>query len=199
MTMATLQQRFELTDSMQRPITSAVAVRNTFGSPGAVPAVGAITKNGSPQRPDASVLSAAIPLVFIGRNSAGFWVARDADGRFGGLFLFKRSAVCFADTNSAPTGCAKMFVSHRFELDIENKGNSLVVDLMTARRMMMRRRMPKIATLVGEAIAKLRAFIAQVSRAHAEELEHRQAIESELFGGQYRISSKNDDDLPIVR
>ena len=45
-----------------------------------------------PQRPDPSILSEAIPLFFIGQNRDGFWVARDADGRVGGIFLLKQSA-----------------------------------------------------------------------------------------------------------
>ena len=38
---------------------------------------------------DASVVSDAIPAFFIGRNGEGFWVARDAKGRIGGLFLLR--------------------------------------------------------------------------------------------------------------
>src|SRR5665811_2380665 len=67
-------------------------------------------------------LSEAIPLFFIGRNKDGFWVAREADGRVGGIFVLKRSALLFANTNTQPRGCATMFLSERFELDIENKG-----------------------------------------------------------------------------
>jgi len=37
-----------------------------------------------PRRPDPRVLSASIPLFFIGRNKYGFWVARAAEGRVGG-------------------------------------------------------------------------------------------------------------------
>lgn len=79
-----------------------------------------------PRRPDTSVLSESIPLFFIGRNKGGFWVARDAEGRAGGIFLFKRSALRFAKKNSAPSGCATMLVAERFELDVENQGNLLV-------------------------------------------------------------------------
>ncbi|MGT2502023.1 hypothetical protein ACVOMS_16640 [Bradyrhizobium guangxiense] len=39
---------------------------------------------------DPDVVSAAIPAFFIGRNRAGLWVAREAKGRAGGLFLFER-------------------------------------------------------------------------------------------------------------
>src|ERR1039458_160483 len=63
-----------------------------------------------PQRPDPSILSEAIPLFFIGRNKDGFWVALDADGSVGGIFLLKHSALRFANTNTQPRGCATMFV-----------------------------------------------------------------------------------------
>ena len=91
-----------------------------------------------PQRPDPSILSDAIPLFFIGRNRDGFWVARDADGRVGGIFVLKQSALQFADKNAPPVGCAKMFLSERFELDIENKGNPLVARLGAAKRVFTR-------------------------------------------------------------
>ena len=64
-----------------------------------------------PPRPDPRVLSTSIPLFFIGRNKYGFWVVRAAEGRTGGIFLLKRSALRFAAKNSAPAGCATMFLS----------------------------------------------------------------------------------------
>lgn len=91
-----------------------------------------------PRRPGAHVLSKAIRLFFIGRNRDGLWVARDAEGRVGGLFWRKRSALNFADENTAPVGCAKMFLSQPFELDIENDGNRLVAHLGAAKRMLTR-------------------------------------------------------------
>jgi hypothetical protein len=82
-----------------------------------------------PPRPDPRVLSASIPLFFIGRNTYGFWVARAAEARAGGIFLLKRSALRFAAKNSAPAGCATMFLSERFELDVENQGGVLAAGL----------------------------------------------------------------------
>jgi hypothetical protein len=35
---------------------------------------------------DPGILSESIPAFFIGRNQEGFWVARDARGRIGGIF-----------------------------------------------------------------------------------------------------------------
>jgi hypothetical protein len=75
------------------------------------------------------VLSASIPLFFIGRNKYGFWVVRAAEGRTGGIFLLKRSALRFAAKNSVPAGCATMFLSDRFELDVENRGSMLAAGL----------------------------------------------------------------------
>ncbi len=87
-----------------------------------------------PQRPDARVLSATIPLFFIGRNKNGLWVAREAERRTGGVFLLKRSALRFAKKNSVPVGCATMFLAERFELDVENQGNPLVTWFDAVRR-----------------------------------------------------------------
>ena len=75
---------------------------------------------------DPDVVSAAIPAFFIGRNQIGLWVAREVNGRAGGLFLFKSSAVDFANRQSAPARCALVFPVETFELDIENRGNPLV-------------------------------------------------------------------------
>ena len=81
----------------------------------------------SPFRPlDAGIVSDAIPAFFIGRNSDGFWAARDLKGRIGGLFLLKASAVSFARTQSGPAGCATIFPNDRFELDLKNSGNPLI-------------------------------------------------------------------------
>jgi len=83
-----------------------------------------ITFNTAPFQPlDPGVVSAAIPAFFIGRNKDGFWVARDAKGQIGGIFLLESSALSFARKQSEPVGCATIFPSHRFELDLENRGN----------------------------------------------------------------------------
>lgn len=75
---------------------------------------------------DPDVVSAAIPAFLIGRNQARLWVAREAKGRAGGLFLFRSSAIDFANRRSAPERCALVFPTETFELDIENQGNPLV-------------------------------------------------------------------------
>ncbi|MBR1174980.1 hypothetical protein JQ617_13500 [Bradyrhizobium sp. KB893862 SZCCT0404] len=87
---------------------------------------------------DPEILSAAIPAFFIGRNSAGFWVAREATGRIGGLFLFRSSAVDFANRQSAPARCALVFPTETIELDVENRGNPLMVLAERAMRLLAR-------------------------------------------------------------
>lgn len=87
---------------------------------------------------DPDVVSASIPAFFIGRNKAGLWVAREACGRVGGMFLFKSSAVDFANRQSAPARCALVFPAETFELEIENRGNPLIVLVEGAKRLLSR-------------------------------------------------------------
>ena len=97
---------------------------------------------------DPAILNEAIPAFFIGRNKEGFWVARDASGRIGGIFLLENSALSFAKRNSRPAGCATIFSSERIELDLENKGNPLVAHLGSLLRLVGRPRQ-RIAALIG--------------------------------------------------
>jgi hypothetical protein len=86
-----------------------------------------VASTATPFRPlDDGIVSDAIPAFFIGRNRDGFWVARDAKGRNGGLFLLKTSAVSFARAQGGPVGCATIFPTDRFELDLKNDGNPLI-------------------------------------------------------------------------
>jgi hypothetical protein len=78
---------------------------------------------------DPGIVNEAIPAFFIGRNKEGFWVARDVKGQIGGIFLLEDSALSFARQNSRPAGCATIFPSERFELDLENRGNPLITQL----------------------------------------------------------------------
>ena len=88
---------------------------------------------------DPGVLSEAIPAFFIGRNKDGWWVAREARGRIGGIFLLQRSALSFARRNSEP-GYATISPAARFELDLENSGNPIAVVLASLRRLVTRTR-----------------------------------------------------------
>jgi hypothetical protein len=94
---------------------------------------------------DGDIVNEAIPAFFIGRNMEGFWVARDARGRIGGIFLLENSALSFARRNSRPAGCATIFPSERFELDLENNGNPLAAQLGWLKRLAMRGRQRIVA------------------------------------------------------
>jgi hypothetical protein len=86
---------------------------------------------------DPGILNASIPAFYIGRDSDGFWLARDAKGENGGIFLLKGSALAFARRISRPTGCATIFPSDRLELDVENQGNPLVPYLRPLKRLII--------------------------------------------------------------
>jgi hypothetical protein len=116
-----------------------------------------------PQRPDGRVLSETIPLFFIARNKNKFWVAREADGRTGGIFLFKRSALRFAAKHGLAVGCATMFLSDRFELDVENQGNRLVAVLVAGLRNAAQSA-PKLGVFIAAALGAARRPIAGESR-----------------------------------
>ena len=149
-----------------------------------------------PSRPDDTILSDAIPLFFIGRNPNGFWVAREAAGRCGGLFISRRSAVRFARKNSLVGGGATMAVKHRIELDLPNQGSRLA-ELIAALTKVVTRRAPRVANLICFAIAQLRSLDSQISHTLADHRRNREAIENDLFRGEYELVSKNDEDLPI--
>jgi hypothetical protein len=149
-----------------------------------------------PTRPDPNILSTAIPLFYIGRNRHGFWVARESEGRSGGLFLHQRSALRFARGQSEPAGCATIFINEPFELDIEDRGSRVVAPLVAVIDAVARHA-PAVATFIGMAASEWRKLSAEISRAFAGERRNRAAVERELFLGEYLLSSKNDDDLPI--
>jgi hypothetical protein len=107
---------------------------------------------------DAGIVNEAIPAFFIGRNKAGFWVARDAKGQIGGIFLLENSALSFARENSRPTGCATIFPSERFELDLENSGNPLATHLGPLMRLATPHRRRAVAFVRKMAQAITRRF-----------------------------------------
>src|ERR1700722_12209712 len=94
---------------------------------------------------DPGIVNEAIPAFFIGRNQEGFWVARDVNGRIGGIFLLEDTAVSFARRQSGAAAGATIFPSDRFELDLENSGNPLVPRLGPLLRLWRR-----IAPLIGK-------------------------------------------------
>jgi hypothetical protein len=116
------------------------------------------SESAAPKRPtapfqplDPGILDASIPAFFIGRDGDGFWVARDVKGRVGGIFLLESSALAFARRNSWPSGCATISSSERFELDVENQGNPLVIHLRPIIRSLQR-----VAALTGALAAATR-------------------------------------------
>jgi hypothetical protein len=151
-----------------------------------------------PGRPDRTVLNDSIPLFFIGRNQSGFWVARESERRSGGLFLLRRSAARFARKKSSPRGCATTLVEHTIELDVPNQGNRLVEPIATTIDI-VRRRAPLVATFIGMAIAEWRKLDSRIVQALNAHHRNREAIENDLFRGEYQLVSKNDDELPIPR
>jgi hypothetical protein len=127
------------------------------------------------KRPNPSLLNEVIPVFFIGKNPEGFWVARNADGSSGGLFLFKGSALRFTRNAPLPIPPATMLVSKRFELDIANQGNRYADELIAVRRKLahvQRKLMAIKALLAAIVFAPSRAL----SRAMAERRIHRAAL-----------------------
>ena len=109
---------------------------------------------------DPGIVSEAIPAFFIGPNKEGFWVARDARGRMGGIFLLENSALSFARRNSRPAACATIFPSERIELDLENKGNPLIAQLGSLIHLAMRLQ------------RRMAAFIGKMTKAVRRRLEN---------------------------
>jgi hypothetical protein len=101
-------------------------------------------------RPGAEDLNEAIPVVFIGRNKQGHWVARGADGKSGGLFWHKQAAIRFATRSAWPARCATIFPTESIELDLENQGNPLLAPSGVTR--MLRRLGPAIGVLLLMAV-----------------------------------------------
>lgn len=150
----------------------------------------------TPQRPDPSIVSRAIPLVYVGRNHDGFWVALDVDTRIGGLFLFKSGALRFGHRRRHGILSATMEMA-QLELPGRNRGNPLVGYLAGAKHAAARL-FSKLAGPFGKPMAVVRKALAQLACARASARIHRAAIERELYHDQYRISTKSDDDLRTV-
>ena len=131
----------------QTPRRSTSAIEQDGERSGILPAAEPATVTAQFRPLDPDVVSEAIPAFFIGRNKEGFWVARDAKGQIGGIFLLENSALSFAKRNSWPAGCATIFPSERFELDLENKGNPLVAHLGPLIHLATRHRQ-RMATLI---------------------------------------------------
>jgi hypothetical protein len=119
----------------QAPRLSPAAIAAESARTGILPVEAPPTITAQFRPLDPGIVNEAIPAFFIGRNKEGFWIARDVKGRIGGIFLLESSALSFARKNSRPAGCATIFPSERFELDLENNGNPIVAHLRSLMRL----------------------------------------------------------------
>ena len=89
-----------------------------------------------------------------------------------------------------------MYLAGPIELDIDSQG-LCAVPLSTVEK--AARQTPlvvRLAALVTEAWRKITAVFSHNAAALRR---NRTAVEQELFGGRYTLTSKNDDDLPVWR
>ena len=113
----------------------------------------------TPQRPDSSVVNKAIPLVYVGRNHDGFWVALDADTRVGGLFLFRSGALRFGHRRRNGTLSATMEMAE-LELPGRNRGNPLV-GYLASRKARRQAAVVETGTSIRQAVGR----VSRLSRA----------------------------------
>ena len=71
----------------QAPRRSTTAIAPESERCGILPADESTTITAQFQPLDPNIINETIPAFFIGRNMEGFWVARDAKGKIGGIFL----------------------------------------------------------------------------------------------------------------
>lgn len=57
----------------------------------------------------------------------------------------------------------------------------------------------RVSKLRNDTIVRGQAFYARLAHAQAGMRRHRAAMEEELFRGSYTLSTKNDDELPMIR
>jgi hypothetical protein len=56
-----------------------------------------------------------------------------------------------------------------------------------------------ISLAIAGALARAASLLLHLRRSLAQARADRARVEAELFHGRYHLSSKNDDDLPLVR
>jgi hypothetical protein len=56
-----------------------------------------------------------------------------------------------------------------------------------------------ISVAIANALLKAASFLSHARRSVAQARADRARVEDDLFHGRYHLSSKNDDDLPLVR
>jgi hypothetical protein len=147
----------DLSRCTRRPSTAAVEQEQAHAGCRPADEPARITAQFQPLDP--GIVSEAISAFFIGRNMEGFWVARDVNGKIGGIFLFETSALSFAKRNSRPAGCATIYPSGTIELDLENRGNLLVG------------RLGSLARLSASARQRMAAFVGGLTEAARRQLK----------------------------
>ena len=65
-----------------------------------------------------SCSSSAFPLVFIGQNHSGQWVAQEQNGRYGGLFVNRAQAIKYALGENGHHPETIVELSREIELDM---------------------------------------------------------------------------------
>jgi hypothetical protein len=80
--------------------------------------------------------SSASPIVFVGKNSRGNWVAQEQNGRYGGLFVSRAQAVKYALSENGHHPETIVELSREIELDMSCKdlGGKLPFPAAGARR-----------------------------------------------------------------
>nr|WP_247385865.1 MULTISPECIES: hypothetical protein [unclassified Bradyrhizobium] len=61
------------------------------------------------------------PIVFIGRNRRGNWIAREQSGSFGGLFVSRAQALKYALVENGRHPESIIEVTHEIELEIRTR------------------------------------------------------------------------------
>jgi hypothetical protein len=56
-----------------------------------------------------------------------------------------------------------------------------------------------ISLTIARRLAQVASLLSRLQRSVAQARADRARVEAELFHGRYHLSSKNDDDLPLVR
>jgi hypothetical protein len=56
-----------------------------------------------------------------------------------------------------------------------------------------------ISVSIANALTRAASLLSDLQRSLAQTRADRARVEAELFHGRYHLSSKNDDDLPLVR
>ena len=67
-----------------------------------------------------SCSSSALPLIFIGRNSKGNWVAQEQSGLYGGLFVNRAQAIKYALFENGHHPETIVELSRKIELDMSD-------------------------------------------------------------------------------